>query len=94
MVWRPYSETGYIDVHGGKTPDPNSNRQKTIIEKEKGGKVDKGRKNKGDGKGPKADSQPFVESPQPTVQKFPPTHSIDNKICALYGTDLRRKEMV
>ena len=74
-VYRPYPHTGYIRETGGKTPDPNSNRQKT---RKKGGNCGKGPRNKG----PSEDSQPTVEAPHLTVQEFAQTHSLDSKICA------------
>ena len=46
--------------------------------------------NKGDGKGPTADSQLTVEAPQPTVREFLATHSMDNKIIFLDGANLRQ----
>ena len=61
-------------------PDPNSTRRENINKKEKGGKGDTGRRNKGDGKDPTADSQPTADAPRPTVGGIPSARSMNNKI--------------
>ena len=45
------------------------------------------RKGKGDGRSQKGGN---VEAPPNTVQEFPPNKSLDSKICALEGANLRQ----
>ena len=55
----------------------------------KGDKGGTGPKSRGDAKGQKGGSQPTVEAPILTVQEFSKNQSLDSKISALDGTNLR-----